>query len=87
MTKIVHKTKIVAVPEKGQEIFKQLSTQYKSQLLWFWAVDNNSWLDSFMSNTLINFSPPKAVNREVQAFWVPHNGGIAIQLEWKEPTK
>jgi hypothetical protein len=87
MTKIVGKTKMVEVSEKGQSIFKELKTKYLGQLLWHWAVYKNTWLSSFLDNTLLNFKPPKAINGEIQGFFIPHNGKIAIQMDWKEQVK
>ena len=87
MMKIVEKTKLVDVPEKGQSIFEELKTKYSGQLLWHWAVYKNTWLSNFSDNTLLNFNPPKAINGEIQGFFIPHNGKIAILMEWKEPKK
>ena len=85
MMKIVEKTKLVDVPEKGQSIFEELKTKYSGQLLWHWAVYKNTWLSNFSDNTLLNFNPPKAINGEIQGFFIPHNGKIALLMEWKEP--
>jgi hypothetical protein len=85
MKKIVEKTKLVDVPEKGQSIFERLKTEYSGQLLWHWAVYKNTWLSNFSDNTLLNFNPPKAINGEIQGFFIPHNGKIAFLMEWKEP--
>ena len=87
MMKIVEKTKLVDVPEKGQSIFEELKTKYSGQLLWHWAVYENTWLSNFSDDTLLNFNPPKAINGEIQGFFIPHNGKIAILMEWKEPKK
>jgi len=85
MTKIVYKTKIVDVPDKGQKIFKRLSNQYKGRLLWNWSIWNDSYLSNFLDNTVMNFNPPKAINREIQSCFVPRNGRLAVQMDWKEP--
>jgi hypothetical protein len=67
---------------------QSIDTRRSRMLLWQWAVYNNSWLSSFMDNTLMNFNPPKAINREIQGFFVPHgDNSVAIKMEWKEPKK
>jgi len=79
--------KCVLIPEKGQAIFKELSKQYSSDMLWLWAVYSDPFLSKCMEREITNLNPPKAIRGEVEGYFYSHGDQIAIEMVWREPKK